>query len=100
MAWTASLNVTLGDATKETDYDNLAANVEVMRDGSGNHDYSIGATFRANVDNGSTIWSFGWWQSSDGRWWYLGNTADATSFTRGNAEFYIPTGDINDVPTS
>jgi hypothetical protein len=100
MAWTGSLGVSVGDATKESQYDQLAANVELQRDGSGNYDRSVAATERFNVDNGSTIWSKGWWQSSDGRWWDLGNTADATSFTRGDAEFYAPTGNILDVPLS
>jgi hypothetical protein len=62
-------------------------------------DDSLGATYRAKID-GSTVWSFGWWQSSDTRRWRLGNTAGATSFTRGDAEFYVPTGDILDVPLS
>jgi hypothetical protein len=48
----------------------------------------------------STVWTLGWWQSSDNRWWLLGNTADVSSFVRGDAEFYIPTGNISDVPSS
>ena len=48
----------------------------------------------------STVWTLGWWQSSDNRWWLLGNTADVSSFIRCDAEFYIPTGDITDVPAS
>ncbi|MDA0777811.1 MAG: hypothetical protein O3C19_01950 [Bacteroidetes bacterium] len=47
-----------------------------------------------------TTWTIGWWQSSNGQWWLLGNTTDASTFTRSDAEFYIPTGDILDVPTS
>jgi hypothetical protein len=47
-----------------------------------------------------TTWTIGWWQSSNGQWWLLGNTTDASAFTRSDAEFYIPTGDIADVPTS
>jgi hypothetical protein len=31
MAWTASLDVSVGDATKETDYDQLVANVEYLQ---------------------------------------------------------------------
>ena len=45
-------------------------------------------------------WTFGWWQSSNSQWWLLGNTTQAGTFTRAQAEFYIPTGDIADVPTS
>lgn len=59
----------------------------------------IGATLKMLVA-ASTVWSLGWWQSSDNRWWLLGNTADVSSFSRANAEFYIPTADINDVPAS
>jgi hypothetical protein len=64
---------------------------------------SISAAMQVNlVDNGSNdvTWSLGWWQSSDNRWWLLGNTAGVTSFSRANAEFYIPTGNITDVPAS
>ena len=59
----------------------------------------VGATLRMLVA-GSTTWTLGWWQSGDGRWWLLGNTADATTFSRAQAEFYIPTADIDDVPAS
>ena len=31
MAWTASLNVAVGDATKETDYDLLVGNAEYLQ---------------------------------------------------------------------
>ena len=48
----------------------------------------------------STVWTLGWWKSADNRWWLLGNTADVASFSRANAEFYIPTADIADVPSS
>jgi hypothetical protein len=60
----------------------------------------IGATTQIIVDDAPTTWSLGWWESSDGRWWLLGNTAGAASFSRANAEFYIPTGNITDVPAS
>ena len=58
-----------------------------------------GGTLKWEVASGTT-WSFGWWQSSNGQWWLLGNTAEVDTFTRAEAEFYIPTGDINDVPSS
>jgi hypothetical protein len=61
--------------------------------------YINGGTLKWEVASGTT-WSFGWWQSSNGQWWLLGNTADADTFTRAEAEFYIPTGDISDVPSS
>jgi hypothetical protein len=47
-----------------------------------------------------TKWSLGWWQSTDLRWWLLGDTSGAATFTRADAEFYIPTGNIADVPSS
>jgi|15BtaG_2_1085339.scaffolds.fasta_scaffold05099_2 hypothetical protein len=63
------------------------------------HDMSIAAPMKVTVVSG-TVWTLGWWQSSDGRWWLLGNTANVNSFARADAEFYIPTGDISDVPSS
>lgn len=63
------------------------------------HDMSIAAPMKVTVASG-VVWTLGWWQSSDGRWWLLGNTASVASFTRAEAEFYIPTGDIQDVPSS
>jgi hypothetical protein len=61
--------------------------------------YINGGALKWEVASGTT-WSFGWWQSSNGQWWLLGNTAEVDTFTRAQAEFYIPTGDINDVPSS
>jgi len=66
---------------------------------------SLSDTFKIEVrtaadDGGQVIWSLGWFKSSDDRWWLLGNTADVDTFARGDAEFYIPTGDIADVPLS
>ena len=61
--------------------------------------YINGGALKWEVASGTT-YSFGWWQSSNGQWWLLGNTAEVDVFTRAQAEFYIPTGDINDVPTS
>ena len=61
--------------------------------------YVNGGALKWEVASGTT-YSFGWWQSSNGQWWLLGNAACASTFTRAEAEFYIPTGDINDVPSS
>ena len=61
--------------------------------------YINGGALKWEVASGTT-YSFGWWQSSNGQWWLLGNAACASTFTRAEAEFYIPTGDINDVPSS
>ena len=46
------------------------------------------------------IWSGGWWQDASGQWWWLWHAADVPSFTRAQAHFYIPWGDIRDVPTT
>lgn len=59
----------------------------------------VGAAMKIRVD-ASTTWSLGWWQSTDTRWWLLGDTSGADIFTRADAEFYIPTGSVSDVPTS
>ena len=59
----------------------------------------VAAPKKVKVDAGTT-WTEGWWQAGNGSWWYLGNTADVASFARGDAEFYMPTGDILDVPLS
>lgn len=48
----------------------------------------------------STTWSMGWWQSSDGNWWLLIRMADVSSFTRAQADGYLPVGNISDVPSS
>jgi|TARA_R110000787_G_scaffold66468_1_gene149280 hypothetical protein len=67
---------------------------------------SLSDTFKIEVrtaadPGGQVIWSLGWFKSGSGateRWWLLGNTANVDTFTRAQAEFYIPTGDIADVP--
>jgi hypothetical protein len=67
---------------------------------------SLSDTFKIEVrtaadPGGQVIWSLGWFKSGSGatvRWWLLGNTADVDTFARADAEFYIPTGDIADVP--
>ena len=62
--------------------------------------YVDGGAWIVNVSS-SASWSFGWWQAADGSWWLLGNTESVDdTFTRAEAEFYIPIGDINDVPAS
>lgn len=59
----------------------------------------IDKPLRVEISSG-TIWTLGFWQAGNGSWWLLGNTADVSSFTRADAEFYIPLGNIADVPTS
>lgn len=44
------------------------------------------------------VWSVGWWQASGGTWWLLVREAEVASFTRAQADRYIPTGSIDDVP--
>lgn len=109
--FTNTLDVDIGDPTKASDYDTLADNTEFNREmadvdhdfdistGNGYHYMHIGNPMHIHVD-ASTIWSIGWWQDSSGGWWLLGNTAEVASFTRGDADFYIPNGSINDVPAS
>ena len=57
MAWTASLDVAVGDATKETDYDQLVANVEYVQTlADAQHNFHIssgtGAHTTASFDAG------------------------------------------------
>ena len=47
-----------------------------------------------------TYWSLGWWNAADGSWWLLGKMSEVASFTRADAEFYVPLGMIADVPSS
>ena len=60
---------------------------------------SIADPMHVEVASG-VVWSCGWWQSADGRWWWLWKAADVTSLTRSDADFYIPTGDLRNVPTT
>lgn len=62
-------------------------------------DMYLAAPWKINVGSGVT-WTVGWWQAADSSWWLLVNTADVSSFARGDAEFYIPLGDIGDVPAT
>jgi hypothetical protein len=105
VAYTAGFSVTVGNPTKASDVDVLAANDDYLKAAVDSAlayplDMRIGASMRVTVaSSGSpTVFSLGWWKSSDGRWWLLGNATSATSFSRSDAEFYIPTGDISDVP--
>jgi len=111
MAFTDALRVTIGNATKKTDIDNVAINTEFNREtsdqdhdfdistGSGDHKQRVGEPMHIQVD-ASTTWTMGFWQASNGSWWLLINTADAASFDRADAEMYVPLGDIRDVPSS
>lgn len=59
----------------------------------------ISSPAKWQVDTG-VVWSAGWWQDSASRWWLLVRAADVSSFTRAQADFYIPTGNIADVPST
>ena len=111
MAYTASLTATIGQPTKKSDYDKLGANTDFLRDdlendhnfdiftGTGYHKMRIDSPMHIEVDS-STVWSMGWWESGNGQWWLLINTADVASFVRADAEMYLRAGDIRDVPAS
>jgi len=92
-------------ATTQSASDNttkIATTAFVQTVGGGDNEMRLGATFKIVVDSGVT-WSLAWFKSGSGataRWWLLGNTADVDTFARADAEFYIPTGDIADVPLS
>ena len=81
------------------DYTTSALEVIMDLDAADGLNMSVAAALKIEAAPG-VIWTLGWWQSADGRWWLLGNTADVTSFARADAEFYIPTENISDVPTS
>ena len=96
----------LADGTTATtqspgnDTTKLATTAFVQAASGGDNEMRLGATFKIIVDSGVT-WSRAWFKSGRGaseRWWLLGNTADVDTFARADAEFYIPTGDIADVP--
>ena len=106
--FTSDRTVVVGNTTKKTDHDQLADNTDYLEESlskimdpaaADGLNFSVGAALKIEVSAG-TIWTLGFWQSADGRWWLLGNTADVTSFVRADADFYIPIGDIADVPTS
>jgi len=70
--------------------------------GTGYHNFAIGATpgpQRIEVQDG-VVWSRGWWEAANGSFWLLVNTASVASFARGDAEFYIQTGNLAGVPAA
>ena len=109
--FTDGITVSVGDAILASHPNALADNTEFNREaadqdhdfdistGTGDHKVRIGEPMHMQVD-GSTTWTMGWWEDSAGAWWWLVNTADVTSFVRADADLYIPTGDITDVPSS
>jgi len=106
MAWTASLDVSVGDATKETDYDQLVANVEYLQTlSNAEHNFHISTgtgyhkamtvagtmTVGANTD-GHDVKFFG---NADGSYLLWDESADDLIFTNaGIAVGSDATGDI------
>jgi hypothetical protein len=104
--WTALLERSLPTQSKF-----LQDNVDWLREkltvghnfdtasGTGDHYMSIANPMHVQVADG-VVWSLGWWQAANTTWWLLVKEADVTSFTRAQANFYLPTGSLGDVPTS
>ena len=86
-------------AREGLDHDNHALNILMDTDDADGLYCSIAAPMKVEVSDG-VIWSCGWWQAGDGRWFWLWKASDVASFTRAQADFYIPWGPIGDVPTS
>ena len=106
--FTSDRTVVIGNPTKKTDHDQLADNTDYLEEAlakimdpaaADGLYFSVAAPLKVEVSAG-VIWTMGFWQSADGRWWLLVNTADVASFARADAEAYIPLGNIADVPTS
>lgn len=100
--------VVIGNPTRAVNYSDLANNTDYLEEAlakimdpaaADGIYFSVAAPLKVEVSAG-VIWTIGFWQSADGRWWLLVNTADVASFTRAQAEAYIPLGSIADVPTS
>jgi len=111
MNWPGTITKSTGDATEAADANTLNDQSEWLQEkghedhdldtetGTGDHRYSVANPAHWIVDTG-VVWSAGWWQAGDGSWWLLVRAADVSSFTRAQADFYIPTGNIADVPSS
>ncbi len=95
------VDVTIGNGSASVV--TLPGNISITGDASVGGILSLNAAIasplKVEVTSG-TVWSLGWFNASDGSWWLLGRTADVASFTRAQANFYIPTGSISDVPAS
>lgn len=98
----------VGEATAETrmnvarehaDHLFVALNKVIDSDEAEGLRFSIGDPMKVEIAPG-TIWALGWWVDSTGYPWLLGRGADVSSFTRDEADFYIPIGDIEDVADS
>jgi len=106
MAFTDALDVDIGDATKASDYDQLADNPEWLRAKADvEHDFDISTgdghhngTIHFGTALAAATIALGWWEAADGSLWLIGQTSQTGNISRGAAEFYIQLGDINDVP--
>lgn len=100
MAWTDNFRVTVGAATKKTDLDTVAANVEWVRVGNA-VDHDVTTTTKTGhhkfkntsplhmLANGATTWSMGFWKSAGATFYLLIATGNYSSFTRLQAKYYI-----------
>ena len=78
------------------DYDEVTGTgYHYAQEGSGCRPMHMKVKTNAGADG---VFLLAWWQSADGSWWHLGRATGGTSFVRGDADFYMPTGDILDVP--
>ena len=98
----ARTTVSVGDPTKASHHNNITAFGDADHDwdastGTGYHNGTI--HFETALDTHGDI-AIMWWEASDGSLWLLGKTNETGTFVRADAEFYIPTGDIADVPAS
>jgi len=94
MAWTASLDVSVGDATKETDYDQLVANVEYLQTLSNaehNFHISTGTGYHKATTVAGTMTVGVNDAGYDVKFW--GDTADKSMLWDTSADKLIITGD-------
>ena len=109
MAYYGSVTVNIGDYTKASDHDKLRQSIEYLRaaadvdhdfdasTASGYHWASLIHPLHLRADE-TTVLSVGWWLSGYGDWWLLVKEGAVSSFTRAQADFCIPTDDMDEVP--
>mgnify|MGYP005824834571 CR=1 FL=1 len=103
--------VAVGDPTKASHHNGSVDSIAYLQGlddadhnfdtstGTGYHNMAIADAQHIEVVSG-TVWSWGWWQAANSSWWLLVNTASADAFARGDAEFYVMSGNLTDVPSS
>lgn len=97
----AKKTVAVGDPTEADDHNDITTYGDADHDwddstGSGHHK----ATIHFETALTATTIALMWWEDSSGSLWLLGKTGETDTFTRAEAQFYIPLGNISDVPTS